>query len=97
MPETRRRVGKRRRGPYVPAQVVVDLIELHVPAELIYERLQVAQVSTHLIRHVRNGQIVNLTIDQVDRILVCAIGDNTLWHTVPELAAVYAVPWDDEP
>lgn len=94
MPDPLPRLTRRRRGPYVPAQVIMRLIEERVPPDEICSGLELARVSTHLPRHVRNGYIERLTIEQADRIIVCMLGDVALWHTVPELAEIYARRWD---
>lgn len=78
----------------MPAQVVLRLFEAAVPEGERHAALEVAQVSTHLPRHVRNGQVKTLSVEQADRIIVCVLGDVSLWWTVPELREIHEQSWD---
>jgi hypothetical protein len=92
----RRRPGYRpsgrpptRGGPWIPAPVIVALIEPLIEAgsaEGVARRLRVDQ---RRLSHWRTGYAHWVSFELAERVIVELLDDPSLWYTVPELAAVY--------
>jgi hypothetical protein len=77
-------------GPWVPAATVTRLLEplvIELGVQGVATRLGVDQKR---INTYRKGYSHWVSFELVDRIVCDLLDDPALWHTVPELAAVYA-------
>jgi hypothetical protein len=77
-------------GPWVPAAVVVSLLEpliVELGVQGTADRLGVDQKRLNVYR---KGWSHWVSFEVADRIIVDVLDDPALWYTVPELAEVYA-------
>jgi hypothetical protein len=77
-------------GPWVPAAVIVRLLELVFREHGVQAVAQRLGIDQRRLNVYRKGWSHWVSFEVADRIIVDVLDDPALWYTVPELAEVYA-------